>query len=97
VGDPLGVLAAGPEALGDLGEVAGGLLRDLGGLEAGLSSSGAVNTSRRVWRACEGSSAARSSSVIVVSTGLRLVKLVRISIRSRSLTIRSGGLPRSSL
>jgi hypothetical protein len=34
VGDALGVLAAGPEALGDLGEVAGGLLGDLGGLQS---------------------------------------------------------------
>jgi hypothetical protein len=55
-----------------------------------------VKTSRRRLRASEGSSAARSSRVIVLRTGLRPVKFVRISILSISLTIRSGGLPRSS-
>ena len=37
-----------------------------------------------------------SSKVMTLRTGDRPVKFVRISIRSRSLTIRSGGLPRSS-
>ena len=37
-----------------------------------------------------------SSSVMVSTAGLRPVKLVWISIRSMSLTIRSGGFSRSS-
>ena len=80
VGDVPRVVAAAAEALGDLGEVAGGPLGDLGRGDVGRKLLGQREDVAEACRASDGSSAARSSSVMVVSTGLRPVKLVWISI-----------------
>ncbi len=61
----------------------------------GRNSSGAANTSRRRNMARDGS-VAISSRVMVWTTGLSPVKFVWISMRSMSLTIRSGGFSRCS-
>ncbi len=92
------VVAAVAQALGDLGEVAGGLLGDLGRLDARaeLLGRGEDVAQERAGRRT-GRRPPRSSSVTDLRRpGCRPVKLVWISIRSRSLTTRSGGLPRSS-
>ncbi len=85
VGDRLRVVAAAAEALGDLREVARGLLGDFGPRNCGRKLTGEVKTSRMACRASEGS----SPSQIVEGDHLhhraqaREVALPWISIRSR--------------